>query len=223
LGTVTLDDATPQTPIVASLVNNNNAALEAALNGGIDAANLSPTKIVTPATHLAQGGATTNQVLAWSGSAWVATTLATLMVSAGVGYLLGAVTYNPTVITTANTTSTTGADIDAANLSLTVTLPGTKMLVFQTASADASEAIETFYGIREGTTDIGYAKIEASGTSAGRRTMWYLLTGLVAGVHTYKWAFKANTGGQAEARYGTTASPSDSESGPATMALFGVI
>jgi hypothetical protein len=167
-------------------------------------------------TKLAQDGATTGEVLKWTGSAWDHVVLAEL---------LGTVEYNPTTITSASTTSTTGADVDATNLSLLVTVPGSgKILVSQSASiAGGSGKSQTFWGLRESTNDISYRKMTTdTSTPRTRETILYLVTGLSAGAHTYKWAFKAITAGTATCDYGTEASPTAAAPGPAVMSIWAV-
>lgn len=225
-------DATP--------VNNNFQALQAALNA-LDADNWASGKIFAankitqggastnqaliwngtdwaPAafnpTALSQGGAGTGQALVWNGSAWAPTTVASL---------LGSVQYNPTTVTTASTSSTTGADIDATNLSLTVTVPSSgKILAQFNFFVTTTNANISFFGLRESTTDIAYAKLGGTGVVSTERHMVNLLvTGLSAGSHTYKAAFKS-TSGTTSVSYGTQASPASTDTGPFVMTIWSV-
>lgn len=224
-------DATP--------VNNNFQALQAAVNA-LDADNWASGKIFAP-SKLTQESAATDEALIWNGSSWVHGTYKPSKLqqeAAGLGQalmwngsawapttvaqLLGSVSYDPTTVTSPNTTSTTGADIDATNLSLAVTVPasGKILVAFSFCCTGGHSAL--FMGLRESTNNIGYGKLGfSSPTDNARFMMQVLITGLSAGAHTYKAAFKA-VSGTVTLSYGTQASPATTDQGPFVMAIYGV-
>ena len=232
-------DAADATPVQA-----NFAELQAACNA-LDTANWATGKIFAP-SKITQEGAATDQAMVWNGTTWIgasykpsklaqeAATTGQVLAWSGAIYapttvaqLLGSVTYDPTTVTSATTSSTTGADIDATNLSLTVTLPGTKMLVIFDYCPDSpgSDMNKLFLGIRESTNNIAYRKVIGSVFSTGgiRLPLHVLVTGLTAGAHTYKAAFKSQAASACGVIYGTAASPLTTNPGPFTMSIWSVL
>ena len=152
-------------------------------------------------------------MLGWNGTIWAPTTPS---------QLLGSVQYDPTTAVAATTTSTTGADIDATNLSLTVTVPASgKICVLFSCVVATGGYSAMFLGLRESTTNVAYAKAQQSAPGTLRTALGMLVTGLSAGSHTYKAAFKS-VSGTVGVSYGTQASPATTDPGPFTMTIFGV-
>jgi hypothetical protein len=226
-------DATP--------VNNNFQEIQAALNA-LDADNWASGAVFAP-SKLTQEGASTGQALVWSGSAWAPDTIDPDQIGQGgaatgqilgwsgsawaptaIQQLLGSVTYDPTTVTTPSTSSTTGADIDATNLSLTVTVPASgKILTVFSFVPTSSNVTSLFLGLRESTTNIAYAKLKGvANTQTERTALPLLVTGLSAGSHTYKMAFKAQSAIAVGIYYGTQATPAVADPGACNMTIFGV-
>lgn len=67
--TISLTDPVNGTTADATLIANNNSQIEGAVNGGIDATNFGPGKILAP-SKLTQEGAVTGAPLRWIGSQW---------------------------------------------------------------------------------------------------------------------------------------------------------
>jgi hypothetical protein len=216
MGTINLTDPQAGTQIVASLVTNNNTALETAINGGLDETNFASGAIYT-LTKLKQGGGTTGQVLAWSGSAWAPTNPQVLT-----GHLLGQVSYNPTTVTQTTTTSGTLVDIDASNLVVTVTVPASGKILVHFSAGTAASFSPSAWGLRESSTPIASTKVSQYDYISGARiSMLMIVTGLSAGSHTYKWGQSSVSGATVGIRYGTQASPAAADPGPALMAIWG--
>lgn len=94
--------------------------------------------------------------------------------------------------------STTLVDIDPTNLAVTFTAPASgRVLVRLTGCALVSTANDHIYSqLREGTTPVGPQTIHFQGTFLSTHTASLLVSGIAAGSHTYKWAWRmdANTG-----------------------------
>lgn len=126
-----------------------------------------------------------------------------------------------------NTSSATGADVDAANLAVTFTPPPSgKVLTVLTALSQVTGASGTAgpiaWGIRQSTTDLFYDTVQMElSTSAdyARFSLRRVYSGLTPGTPvTWKWAWKLiNTTGSPNARIHT--GPND---GPAVMEVWGV-
>lgn len=69
MGVIVLSDPVSGTLADATVIANNNSAIKAAINGGIDNNNFAAGKIFDP-SKLMQNGATTGQALLWNGSNW---------------------------------------------------------------------------------------------------------------------------------------------------------
>src|SRR5262245_39228870 len=106
MATLSLTDVVNGNDTLAADINNAWATLESVVNA-LDTSNWATGKIFAT-SKIAQAGATTGQVLTWDGTDYSPRTQ------------LYVVQYNPTTATEVTTTSTTGADVDAANLSLVV-------------------------------------------------------------------------------------------------------
>ena len=98
-------------------------------------------------------------------------------------------------------TSNTLTDVSAANLNVTFTRPANGNVLVRltgTASTDGSpnQATECGWGLREGTTDVGIQARIWNGTVANNLiavyTRVFLVTGISAGSHTYKWAMASD-------------------------------
>lgn len=136
------------------------------------------------------------------------------------GGVIAQTSYNPGTVQTVSTTSTTFADVDATNLTVTfVAPPSGEVLVTLTAVAGLVSAGSTalHWNLREGTADVagtGMRVIYATGSAnlqfgvAAR----FVVTGLTPGQeYTYKWGHARATGSSlVQTIYG-------GDSGPATM------
>lgn len=130
--------------------------------------------------------------------------------------LLEVISYNPASPAFPSTSSTSISDVDATNLVITFTPNSTQVLVRLNAYVQFGGSTLGYWGLREGTTQVGQARVAASGV-AQRQTAEMLITGLTAGVaKTYKWAWKNSTVTSQEMRIGSGAS----EGGPATMSVW---
>ena len=227
-------DAADATP-----VNNNFQAVQAAVNA-LDADNWGAGAIFPP-SKLTQEGAATDEALIWNGSSWDPASYkpsklqqesagtgqflgwnGTIWTPTTIAQLLGSVSYDPTTVTTPTTSSATGADIDATNLSLTVTVPASGKILAIFNFLISGTAGQLMLGLRESTTNIGYGKVQSgTNTQAERKSLNLLITGLSAGSHTYKAAFKAVSGSPG-VTYGTQASPVATDPGPFNMTIYGV-
>lgn len=117
----------------------------------------------------------------------------------GSGGLLALISYSPAVQAVYGTTSSTLADVDATNLAVTFTAPASgKVLIRLTAYCDIAAVGGNPFGywsLREGAANIagaGGAIVRTDSSTAGDdgvRSMAFLLTGISAGSHTYKWSY----------------------------------
>lgn len=115
---------------------------------------------------------------------------------AGSTELLGVTAYAPGTDTTiASTSSGSDADVDATNLTLSVTVPANgKLLLRFEALAYCSGSGVLYWTIREGTTTLATSYALSSVAGASRYSATRRLTGLTPGVHTYKWGFYRSAG-----------------------------
>lgn len=105
------------------------------------------------------------------------------------GQIIAYNSYNPGTLANYSTSSTTAVDLDATNMAVTFTAPSSgKVLVRLTAQATTNNtAAQYWWGLRESTTLIAIG-VATYGNIQGVRTQEFVLTGLSAGSHTYKWA-----------------------------------
>lgn len=219
MATIALTRVSAGQEVLAATPNNNCTTLESAINGGLDETNFAAGDIYTP-NKIKQAAATSGQVLAWNGTDWAPATVA--------GALLAVTNYRAGADGAYSTTSTSFADVDAANLAITFTVPASgKVLITLTAMAEV-EALNPNFGywnLRESTSDIsnsgGIVLGINYGTESGfnqitaRVTHEVYLTGL-AGTKTYKWGFKSNSTTKAHKIH------TGPNNGPAVMKVFGV-
>lgn len=115
--------------------------------------------------------------------------------SAGGGSgLLAVKRYAPAVQQTLLCTSTVLADVDAVNLAVTFTAPASgNVLVRLSAFADNDSGTgpESFWGLREGSTDIpgSIGRIFRAVGDEGFVSYDTYLTGITPGAHTFKWSW----------------------------------
>jgi hypothetical protein len=112
----------------------------------------------------------------------------------GGGGLLAANRY--ATATTYTTTSTTPVDVDATNMAVTFTAPASgNVLVILSAYRDSvgGGGGNNYWGIREATTNLAGSVIDRDGFGT-YLTIQFLITGLSAGSHTFKWAYAKNGG-----------------------------
>lgn len=137
------------------------------------------------------------QAVGTNGTALVARSSATN----GVAYetptgLLAVTRYAPTSQTVYTNATTTLADVDATNLSITFTTPAsTNILVRLMGYADISAGTgDGYWGLREGSSDLAFSVGRVIRNQANATICSYdiYLAGVSAGAHTYKWSFAAS-------------------------------
>jgi hypothetical protein len=110
--------------------------------------------------------------------------------------LLANIQYRPGSDTALSTTSATLADVDAANLIITFTVPPSgNILVRLTAHADINVAGQKYqWSLREGSSNIANAGgVVQRATNGSCVTTAFRITGLTPGtVTTYKWSHAAD-------------------------------
>jgi hypothetical protein len=122
--------------------------------------------------------------------------------AAGAGTLLG---YDVNTSGDETTSGATLADVDATNAAVTFTAPASgNVLVRLSASASPGSTANAFqtWGLREGSSDIAGAVAESivvRCATAGTEqyigaTKVFVLTGISAGSHTYKWSWAQSSG-----------------------------
>jgi hypothetical protein len=137
--------------------------------------------------RLARGSA--SQVLTSDGTdvAWATPS------AGGGGGLLAYLQYTGTL--TPSTSSGTLGDVDATNLKVTFTAPASgNVLVRMQAFAQMSGSGYQVWGLRESTTNLTPTAVAGlSGSSGMQAHVDLIITGITAGSHTYKWAWRAQT------------------------------
>lgn len=123
MGTISLTDPIAGTAIEAALVAGNNAALIAAINGGLDANNWASGKIFHP-NKILQDSATTGQALVWNGTSFAPATVSAAPLARA------AVTVADS-LNTLSTTSSTGADVLTAQMVVTFTAPSSGNVIVE--------------------------------------------------------------------------------------------
>lgn len=120
--------------------------------------------------------------------------------AAGASGLLAITAYKPASVTIYETTSTTLADVDATNMSVTFTAPASgNVLVRLSAYSDYNDvnSSEAFWGLRESTTDLaGSVTRVLRVAELGYLSVAMYISGIGAGSHTYKWSYAIASGGQ---------------------------
>lgn len=127
----------------------------------------------------------------------------------GGGGILALVNYDPATAGTSAVSGTTIADLDATNQAITFTmastgtvLVGVSVLVGSSLSGGDPSGI---IGLREGSTTVAETMILNGTNGIGRRTVWFSVAGVTAGVHTYKLAGRlATTGGNYTVYFGAS-------------------
>jgi hypothetical protein len=110
----------------------------------------------------------------------------------GSGALLGSHVYRPASQTIVSdvTNSATLVDADATNAAVTFTAPSSgEVLVRLSAGGyhDGGSVGTCYWGLREGNTQLQEALTISGQILYGHFTVTFLLTGISAGSHTYKW------------------------------------
>lgn len=97
-----------------------------------------------------------------------------------------------------STASTTIVDADATNLIVTFTAPASGNILVRLSGIMEHTGGAGFsrWGLRESTTTIGEAVVNSTGTTLTflRQSVEIYVTGVSAGAHTYKWAWRASAG-----------------------------
>lgn len=140
------------------------------------------------------------------------------------GTLLAVVAYNPGALTTVNTVSTTGEDVDAVNLFITFTVPPSgNVLVRLGAGAYVTNAGETYWWVLRTTVgaNVSGTRVHAASDVASLQhhveTTVYI-TGLTPGAsQTYRWGHGTDVG-TGHIRYGDNGSATPW--GPAVMEVW---
>lgn len=203
MGTISLTDPTAGTQIEAALVTGNNAALIAAINGGLDANNWASGKIFHP-NKIIQDSATVGQALLWNGTNW-----APGAVSAGP---LGRATVTVgDSLNTISTTSSTSADVLGA-LSVTFTAPSSGNVfvdlngmcrIVTSGIASASSDNNYIWGLRDSGGDVANTEQivrQFTNPTQAATQDWQVVqvrlfkSGLTGGnSYTWKWAHRRTT------------------------------
>lgn len=169
-----------------------------------------------------------------SSATFTAGTIRIYGVTTGAGLLpgasgcLAASSYSPAANTLFSTTSTAWADVDAANLLVSFTVPASgKVLVRLTAYADVSTNTQQYYwGLRSGTTNVnGSAGLATRSADGQTVSIACIISGLTPGaVVTYKWAHAVSGGasGRIGVGPGINAANSSTSAGmpPGIMEVF---
>jgi hypothetical protein len=169
MGTVSLTDPVSGTTSDATMIANNNTALESCLNGGIDAANFAAGKILAP-SKLTQEAAATNQLLAWNGTSWVPFSTPHGRASKNTTQVVNNNTNTAIIFTTEDTDVGGLVDISGQPTRLTFAVAGYYSVGGYAAILNPSDATwETALRIRlNGTTFIGgnlYDRIDTGSSS----------------------------------------------------------
>lgn len=102
--------------------------------------------------------------------------------------LLAVIAYKPASNTTTPVTSTSAADIDAPNLVITFTAPASGNVVVRVGClVEGPSIVSCYWALREGSTTLDWARL-GDNMPRSYRTMDFLISGLSAGSHTFKWA-----------------------------------
>ena len=118
----------------------------------------------------------------------------------GGGGLLAVAIYAPASLQIYSITGTSMADVDATNLKVTFTAPASgNVLVRLNAYADETVAAETYWGLRESSSDIAgsIGRIYRAIADEGYFSYAMYVTGVSGGSHTYKWSAAVSAGGTA--------------------------
>ncbi len=137
----------------------------------------------------------------------------------GTGAPLGTNSYAPGSPAALVQTSSTMADADATNMKVTFTAPAsTNVLVRLTGCVrlDASGSgagARVLWGLRESSSDIAggtyvmFADEAVGSNYLASTSVAYILTGISAGSHTYKWSIGGGGGSNSGGVYCSTATP----------------
>lgn len=128
------------------------------------------------------------------------------------GGILAQKIYNPGTITTYTITATTITDVDSTNLAVTFTAPAsgnvlvTLQGLHQIPNGAASAYTSLYWGLRESTTTL-HEKVVFGGAFLSSAAwdmascMRYVITGISAGSHTYKWAHRLDAASKTATLY----------------------
>lgn len=102
----------------------------------------------------------------------------------------------------ASTTSTTSADVSAANVVVTFTAPASgNVLVRASALVDKAGTSNVYWQIRESTTVLEEVYLTTGVRSPARREASFYISGISGGSHTYKLGHRVGTGGEQSSIY----------------------
>jgi hypothetical protein len=111
------------------------------------------------------------------------------------GSLLAALAYTQTPDGRYAVTSASLADLDVTNLAITFTAPASgKVLVRLSAFIYMTTGVRMDWGLREGSSQVGDIKAITLNNAQLSSSVAFLITGISAGSHTYKWAAKVASG-----------------------------
>lgn len=145
------------------------------------------------------------------------------------GELLAVTSYNPSSLTDVSITSTSGADVDATNLTITFTVPTSgNVLVCLTATAFSStSAVGMLWLLRTtGGANVAGTKFRVTPASATTGLQFPVayrvrVTGLTPGAsQTYRWGAMMAASGTGHIRYGDDTNATGDEYGPAVMEVW---
>jgi len=154
-----------------------------------------------PLSQLSQSSATTSQVPAWNGSAWVASTVNTLLTNK-TGITFQPIATNYAVgITPGSTASTflpydiSGTGVDYCNFVLDFT-PSACRMSFTQQDVNAANDGEVGFQISASSTfaTVLYENYISLGVTKGNKTQYFTLTGITGGTPYYvRWGYRNPT------------------------------
>lgn len=136
----------------------------------------------------------------------------------GTTELLGRTFWNPGSQQNPNTTSTTLVDVDATNLAVTFTAPASGNVLVRVEAAIVANNWGVF-GVREGTSILAEGRVQGNSAGSGSAVRSFLITGVSAGSHTYKFGFSAGASGGTMNIYANAQTTSGSV-GPASIEVW---
>lgn len=117
--------------------------------------------------------------------------------------LLGLTAYGPSGDNTYSVTTTSDADVDATNLTVTFTAPASGNVLVKMSSLMNDGNFNAHWTVRESSSTVGESYISSGVNKAIRAQANIYITGISAGSHTYKFG-AYTSGGTMSIHYGTT-------------------
>ncbi len=138
------------------------------------------------------------------------------------GALLASKYYKPATQQNPSTASTTLVDVDATNLAVTFTAPASGKVIVRLQAGCYNTGNYGQFGVREGTTNIAVGRVNANNAAGPTAVRSFLITGISAGSHTYKFAFSAGGSGGTMNLYYQTDDPAVASAsiGPASIEVW---